>query len=269
MCQYKTNELISGIYKIVNKINGKYYVGSSKDINGKDGRWNEHIQVLNRNKHINPHLQNAWNKYGQNNFDFIVVENVDEPQLLVTEQKYLDIAELEKHKCYNVKFNACGGEQTNKESISQKAKERFRNKTNHPMYGKHHSVETKLKIKMANSRPYTEIYDSDKLKSILLKKSIAFKGKNNPMYGMRHSEKTKLKISLSRTGQKLTDEHKKKIGLKSQDKTVFSLINEKNNERFIGTKHSFIVKYNKGQRNCHIYCMFKGIKTYRGWKLLY
>jgi hypothetical protein len=45
---------ISGIYKIINKINNKYYVGSSK--------------------HINPHLQNAWNKYGQNNFDFVITE---------------------------------------------------------------------------------------------------------------------------------------------------------------------------------------------------
>src|SRR3989304_1436717 len=62
---------ISGIYKIINKTNGKYYVGSSNDI---IGRWFTHKSQLNRNNHCNPHLQRAWNKYGKDNFEFIIVE---------------------------------------------------------------------------------------------------------------------------------------------------------------------------------------------------
>ena len=53
-----------GVYKIVNTVNGKIYIGSSKNI---DRRWNEHIRVLELNAHNNQHLQNAWNKYGKNN----------------------------------------------------------------------------------------------------------------------------------------------------------------------------------------------------------
>lgn len=45
-----------GVYKIINTINGKIYIGSSKDI---DRRWSEHVRALELNAHINPHLQNA------------------------------------------------------------------------------------------------------------------------------------------------------------------------------------------------------------------
>ena len=48
-----------GIYKIINKVNGKYYVGSSLNINK---RWSVHKSALSKNKHHNDHLQNAWNK---------------------------------------------------------------------------------------------------------------------------------------------------------------------------------------------------------------
>jgi group I intron endonuclease len=105
---------ISGIYKIINKVNGKYYVGSSKQILEHNGRFYEHKRLLRQNKHINPHLQNAWNRYGEDNFNFVLVENVNELNLLIVEQKYLDIAKLEKHKCYNISFIAGKVEMTDK-----------------------------------------------------------------------------------------------------------------------------------------------------------
>ena len=70
---------ISGIYKIVNKVNGKYYVGGSKNIHK---RWLEHKGLLRRNIHDNGHLQNAWNKYGEATFDFIV-ECISSPPRVV------------------------------------------------------------------------------------------------------------------------------------------------------------------------------------------
>ena len=44
---------ISGIYEIICLVNGKYYVGSSKDILYRKGK---HLGKLKRNKHENPHL---------------------------------------------------------------------------------------------------------------------------------------------------------------------------------------------------------------------
>jgi group I intron endonuclease len=51
-----------GIYRIINKINDKFYIGSSDNI---ERRFSRHLLDLKKNKHDNQHLQNAWNKYGK------------------------------------------------------------------------------------------------------------------------------------------------------------------------------------------------------------
>ena len=63
----------SGIYKITNLKNGKFYIGSSKDI---ERRWWEHTNELDKNIHINKKLQNAWNFYGKDNFKFEIIEEL-------------------------------------------------------------------------------------------------------------------------------------------------------------------------------------------------
>lgn len=61
----------SGIYLIMNQINGKGYVGQAVNI---EERWKQHKYRLNGQYHGNKHLQNAWNKYGKDNFVFIILE---------------------------------------------------------------------------------------------------------------------------------------------------------------------------------------------------
>ena len=61
----------SGIYKILNIINNKIYIGSAVNI---DRRWSEHKSLLTNNKHHSKYLQNSFNKYGTENFLFEVVE---------------------------------------------------------------------------------------------------------------------------------------------------------------------------------------------------
>lgn len=56
---------VCGIYKLVNKFTGQCYVGQSQRIKK---RIKEHFRLLRWNKHTNPHLQNAYNKYGAENF---------------------------------------------------------------------------------------------------------------------------------------------------------------------------------------------------------
>lgn len=94
---------ISGIYKIINKINNKYYVGSSNNI-GR--RWRKHKYELNCNKHNNVYLQNSWNKHGEENFIFTIIDRLDEYLLLNKEQEYLDIASQYPDTCYNLTFGA-------------------------------------------------------------------------------------------------------------------------------------------------------------------
>jgi len=77
---------ISGIYSILHNASGKIYIGSS--INIKQ-RWNAHRSALNRGKHSNPHLQNAWSKYGKDAFTFSILEEVTTDNLEIKENEYI------------------------------------------------------------------------------------------------------------------------------------------------------------------------------------
>ena len=61
-----------GIYEIINIINNKKYIGQSIEIKR---RWNDHKSELRRNSHHNIYLQKSWNKYGEENFKFEVIES--------------------------------------------------------------------------------------------------------------------------------------------------------------------------------------------------
>lgn len=67
-----------GIYKIENIINGKCYIGQSINIKR---RWEIHRSELKNNTHYNQYLQKAWNKYGENSFNFSIIEECDHNKL--------------------------------------------------------------------------------------------------------------------------------------------------------------------------------------------
>ena len=92
-----------GIYRIRNTKNGKFYIGSSDDI---ARRWKEgHMSKLGRGIHENPHLQNAWNKYGRDAFAMEVVRECPSSDLLIEEQKDLDVY-VGNPDCYNIRADA-------------------------------------------------------------------------------------------------------------------------------------------------------------------
>lgn len=78
---------VCGIYAIVNIVNNKRYIGST--IAAKK-RCYSHRLALRKNSHHSRHLQNAWNKYGEGAFIFVVLEVCDERELLKREQFYID-----------------------------------------------------------------------------------------------------------------------------------------------------------------------------------
>jgi group I intron endonuclease len=62
-----------GIYKIINAINNKFYVGSAVDLKRRKTR---HFSELRNGRHNNRHLQAAWGKYGEQAFVFVVIEEL-------------------------------------------------------------------------------------------------------------------------------------------------------------------------------------------------
>jgi group I intron endonuclease len=88
--------VISGVYQIRNLVNGKRYVGSSINLKKRE---KEHIGNLKKNRHINFHLQNSWNKYGENNFIFEILEKCQSEKLLEKEQFYINLFFPEYNIC--------------------------------------------------------------------------------------------------------------------------------------------------------------------------
>jgi group I intron endonuclease len=159
----------SGIYRIRNLINGKIYIGSAVDF---ERRWKYHKSRLNNNSHNNIHLQNAWNKNGQENFVFEILEQVlpedfnDKKSfkiklVSIKEQYYLDkllYAQDFINKKNNLflelgyNLNPCASN-----SLGRVTSEYTKNKISksligkmigdkNPNYGKKHTIEARKKI---------------------------------------------------------------------------------------------------------------------------
>lgn len=190
------------IYQIVNKRNGKKYIGSTVNPNKRKAR---HFRELENQNHHSIALQRAWNKYGEENFYFEIFERVNE-NLREREQELINEGE------YNISAEACGGNliknHPNKEQIENRKVEGFRKWVNSlseeerkKKYGrigkvngnwKNGKYEEKTTCECGNKKDWyaetcMECYDKT--------------GENNPFYEKTHSEKTKQKLRKANKGE--------------------------------------------------------------------
>jgi len=219
---------ISGIYKIVNKINGKYYVGSSNDVCSKFGRWYEHRKNLIKNCHINKKLQNAWNKYGEHNFVFLFIESVNPNDLLLVEQKYLDLLKEDhlsnKDTHYNLTYDATSPMRGKVPWNKGKKGLQISHNKGHKL-----SEETKKKISENTKLAMSNLFD---------------------------------KMSSVRKGKPLSEKHKTQLS----DKTIYHFKNLKTEECFIGTRYEFRKKH-KIDKACLWSLIVGKYKQTNGWIL--
>jgi hypothetical protein len=78
---------ISGIYQILNTATDKCYIGSGISIKQ---RFSTHKRLLMNQKHFNNHLQASWNKYGEEHFQFNILEIVESNNLKDREEFYIE-----------------------------------------------------------------------------------------------------------------------------------------------------------------------------------
>lgn len=171
----------SGVYIIRNTTNGKFYIGSSKNL---AGRWKEHKFYLGKSKHPNKHLQSAWKKYGSAAFEFDILIYTDAQYLLKLEQLYLNKF-VNTEWCYNIALSSTAPglgripSTFTRERMSKSMSGRIRSKEHCKnlsiaLKGNVISDETRKKI----SKTLLGKVESDETR---LKKSLAWQGKtNNP-----------------------------------------------------------------------------------------
>lgn len=140
-----------GIYKITNLVNGKVYIGQATQ-NFQKRYW-LHRWKLRKNIHDNIHLQNAWNKYGEDNFEFSVVEVIDKCLIDEREQHWI------KHyksidKCYSIQDG--GQPERLVDFVTPEGRKIVGEKNRQRMLGSKASEETKQKMSEARKGKYVK-----------------------------------------------------------------------------------------------------------------
>jgi group I intron endonuclease len=124
----------TGIYQIVNQVNGKRYIGSAVNL---EQRKISHFNTLTMKIHKNRYLQFVYNKYGKNNLKFEILLYCDKENLLFYEQRSINSYNFKE--LYNISKTA-GSNLGMKFSEEHKAKIGMSNR------GKKYSEEAKKKM---------------------------------------------------------------------------------------------------------------------------
>lgn len=204
----------SGIYQILNKVNGKVYIGQSININV---RFSDHKNKLIKNCHHNKHLQDAFNKYCKDNFEFNVLEEVPTENLTVREQYWLDIK-----KAYNRKFGyniAICADSPSKGRVGTMLNRRHSELSIQKMRNSHKGQVSNMKGK----------HHTEATKQLIREKHI----------GMRASVETKSKMSLHNVGmkgKKQTESAKQKMSLAKKGKPWTVAMRESRVSKIVGGK---------------------------------
>lgn len=256
------NKNKAGIYRFYNKLNGNFYIGSSKNLSNRFKSY-FNLSYISRVKN-NLTISRALIKYGYDNFRVEIFEYCDNSKemILNREQYYMDLLK----PTYNIEKLAVSslGRKVSEETkflISKSLKQRYLTQKSSRL-GTKHTMETKELM------------------------SLSKKGFNNPLYGQTHSDKTKALMSRLKTGNIFSNNTKflisKSLGdetylykiVKTEDQSKendntftfikidgslkkFILINKFNSLRevgkFLGISHSTVSRYLKSDK------LFQGI----------
>jgi len=235
----------SGIYKIVNTLNGKSYVGSTKDF---QKRWKGHFNDLEKQRHSSIKLQRSYNKHGKDVFVCEIIEEIpyEKDKILEREQYWIDTLNSKKNG-YNIADASFGDSLTNhplREEIISKIKKTLNDKNSamsveerkekwgrqgdkNGMYGRHRTEEEKRHLSEINKGrpsklkgiPKTEEHKRN-ISKTRIENGVA-KGEKNPFYGKHHSAETKRKLSEIHKGKIPSNARKVKV-----DEQIFESVTE-------------------------------------------
>lgn len=217
------------IYKIINVVNNKFYVGSTTN---KKVRFRQHRNLLRGNRHHCKHLQASWNKYGEDKFEFVVVEIVSEGMSLQQVEDIYLLQHVGQPMCYNSGYSSDAPwrnappqatpnfgkvmAQQQKEKISEALKEFYAaDYFNHPRVGKKHTEETKLKIKQNR---------------------VPAAGENHYRYGKTLSDETKAKIGAAQRGKPKVEG--RKVSEEGLLKIRENIESGRSHKHWLGRKHT-------------------------------
>jgi len=206
----------SGIYAIVSAVNSRQYIGSSTDI---PRRWSGHLSQLRKNIHHSIHLQRAWNKYGEDAFEFVVLEECPAEQLLDREQHYFDL-HPDKYNCAPVAGSQLGIKRS-PETLARMSAAQM---------GRKHSPETVAKRNATNTGRKNSLETREKMRQAALGRVISPE--------QRAKISSSLKGNKNATGQIISAEHRRKIGEATRGRKDSDETRAKKSAALTGHKHT-------------------------------
>lgn len=211
--QMKTNINYCGIYGFFNVINGKWYVGQSVNM---PQRKRIHLRLLRSAKHQNERLQSEFIEYGEDNFEYRVLEIVPDNMLDVREKSWVAFYKS-NHQEFG--YNLTGGGARDKYFSDEsrrkmsKAKIGIKRSPRSAEYCRNiskakegHKVLRKTRRKISRSKKGITLGSpSEEHRRKLSEGKMGDKnpmygkvGAKHPFYGKHHSKETCLKISKSK-----------------------------------------------------------------------
>lgn len=233
---------ISGIYRIVNRANGKCYVGSSKNLTR---RKKDHMRLLESGTHHSTKLKNALRKYGLLAFEFEVLEHCDIGSLLIREAHWMGVYDAVDNG-YNVRRDPStnsgvrpSAEARRKMSESRKGKvvpEHVRRKMSEASRGRDMSKQVLISVENRKGKPLPQetrnkiaeaLAGKPKTEEHAAKVAQANRGKAK-------SEELRRRISEAQLGRKVPEAVlAKRIGVKQSPEAIAKRV-----EKLRGVPHT-------------------------------
>ena len=186
-------EGICGIYAIFCDPADTVYVGQAAT--NMAHRWRQHRHLLGQGRHKNPHLQNAWNKYGEDAFRFTIIEIHNECIPLLLAEREADWVQTMIQDGYRVFNIAPVGVSTKglKRTEAQRAANRQRGRAYYddPTHGaarRKHQREATLAAQSRTYRfltPTGEIVTTTCMKDLCAERGLSYLQMSRMMSGVR------------------------------------------------------------------------------------
>lgn len=224
------------------------YYGQSRDIKR---RFDDHKYKLRHNEHYSTEMQDDFNRFGEESFEFSIIEEVDDEMLDKREQYWISKTKL----TYNIESGGVKNKRladSTKKKLSIKAKKRY--KTHSVYINSELAIEKRSKTNTGKKRTA----EFKKRMSELASQRI---GEKNSFYGKKHSDETKKKISEANKGK--YDGGKPKIPilaihLETGERREYSSKSDASKDIF--PSRSFIDKVLNGEKKHYKGYTFKELK---------
>ena len=238
-----------GVYQIRSKRTNKFYIGSSSNL---DKRKKAHFRVLRKGGHHNKLLQQHYDKYGEQDLQFIVLKYFRSRKRALKLEDQLIRKYCTNKRCFNLGMQASGGDNlslnpdrneilerrsnTVRYNMSKMTDQQRKQKYGRPgakngMYGRTHTAETRAKLSKANKGKHYNlgIKKSEEAKAkyrAIAQARVASPDYVNPFKGKHHSKKTKAFLSM-KMRQRIADGYLPPNARKVKiNNTVYNSLNE-------------------------------------------